>query len=99
VHGSELSPGFPFPERELPHSVAVGHTETGHRVENAARELHLRPLSLHCAAPHASANDRLVPEDGILDHGAHTVARPLAPLASTKFSDGADVAVPFLQCG
>ena len=45
LHGSELSAGPPFPETESPHSVAVGHSETGHRVEHPARELHLHPLA------------------------------------------------------
>jgi hypothetical protein len=45
LHGSGLSPGSPFPERESPHSIAVGHAETGHRVENAARELYLHLLA------------------------------------------------------
>jgi len=29
LHGSKLSSGSPFPERASPHSVAVGHPETG----------------------------------------------------------------------
>jgi hypothetical protein len=45
LHGSGLSAGFPFPERASPHSVAVGQPETGHGVENPARELHLHPLT------------------------------------------------------
>ncbi len=52
LHGSELSAGPPFPERASPHSVAVGHPEKGHRVENHARELHLHPLARQGATPH-----------------------------------------------
>ena len=55
LHGSELSAGSPVPQRESPHSVAVGHPETGHRVENPARELRLHPLSLEGATPHANS--------------------------------------------
>jgi hypothetical protein len=44
LHGSELSTGFPFLKRGSPHSVAVGHPETEHRVEDPERELHLNPL-------------------------------------------------------
>ncbi len=74
LHGSELSPGSPFPKGESPHSVAVGHPETGHRVENPARELHFHPLSLEGATPHASADGPLVPVDRVLDHAALAVA-------------------------
>ncbi len=37
LHDSGLSPGSPFPKRESLHSVAVGHAETGHPVEDLIR--------------------------------------------------------------
>ncbi len=98
LHGSELSTGFPFLKRASPHSIAVGHPETGQHVENPAGELHLHPLAYKGATPHASADDRLVSIDRVLDHAALAVARPLVPLASTESADRADVPVPFLQC-
>jgi hypothetical protein len=75
LHGSELSAGPPFPERGSHHSVAVGHPETGHCVENLARELHLYPLACQGATPHTSADDRLVSMDRVLDHAAPRVDR------------------------
>jgi hypothetical protein len=37
--------GSPVPDIESPHSVAGRHPEIGHRVENPACELDLRPLA------------------------------------------------------
>ncbi len=98
LHGSGLSPRPPYPERESRHSAAVGHPEMGHCVEDRARELHLHPLARQGATPHASADDRLVSIDRVLDHAALAVAGPLVPLASTESTDGADVPIPLLQC-
>ena len=83
LHGSGQSPVSPFPERESPNSVAVGHPEMGHRVENPACELDLDTLARQGATPHTSADDRLKSIDRILDHAALAKARPLVPLAST----------------
>ena len=99
LHGSELSPGSPVPKRESPHSVAVGHAEMGHGVENPARELHLHPLARQGTTSHESADDRLVPIDRVLDPAALAVAQSLVPLASTKPTDGVDVSIPLLQSG
>jgi hypothetical protein len=84
LHGSELSAGPPFPESESSHSVAVGHPEMRHRVENPACELHLHPLACQGATAHAAADDRLVPMDRVLDHAALAETRPFVPLASTE---------------
>jgi len=99
LHGSELRTDPPSPEWGSRQSVAVGHPEAGHRVEDSARDSHLHPLAHQSATPHTSADDRLVSIDRILDHAALAVARPLVPFASTKSANGADVPIPFFQCG
>jgi hypothetical protein len=58
--------------------------------------LHLHPLCVQGATPHASTDDRLVSIDCVLAHAALAVARPLVPLTSTKSADGADVPIPLL---
>ena len=73
VHGSEMRADPPSPERRSSHSVAVGHAETGHRIENLARQLHLNSLSIEGSTSHASTDDRLVSIHGILDHAALAV--------------------------
>jgi hypothetical protein len=55
LHGSQLATGFAVPKRESPNSVAVGHPEFGHRVENVACESDLHPLAYQCAIVHAAA--------------------------------------------
>jgi hypothetical protein len=94
LHGSGLRLRPPFPEIESPNSVAIGHPETGHRVEDPACELHLQLLAYQGAAAHASTDDCLVPVDRVLDHAALTETRPLMPLAATESADGADVTIP-----
>ena len=89
--------GPPSPERGSRHSVTVGHAEPGHRVENPAGESHLHALPYQRATRHGSADDRLVPIDRVLDHGAPAVACSLGPLAAAEFVDRADVPVPLLQ--
>ncbi len=74
VHGSELRTDAPSPERGSRHSVAVGHTETGHRVEDLARQLHLDSLSSEGSTSHPSTDDRLVTVHGVLYHAALAVA-------------------------
>jgi hypothetical protein len=59
VHGSKATPP-PIPIRGSRHSVAVGHSEAGHRVQNPARELHL----------HALASQGATPDQGIHLHDA-----------------------------
>ena len=63
VHGSELRTDPPSPERKSLHSAAVGHSETGHRVEDLARQLYLDSLSVEGSTSHTSTDDRLVPVD------------------------------------
>ncbi len=70
----ELRTDSPSPERESGHAAAVGHTETGHRIEDFGRDLHLDSLSVEGSTSHASTDDRVVPEDGILHHGPPAVA-------------------------
>ena len=94
MHGSELKTDSRSPERGSGHSVAVWHAEAGHRVEDHTREPHLNSLPIQSSTSHTSADDRLVPEDGILDHAALAVARGPVPLAPSEFSDRADVPVP-----
>jgi hypothetical protein len=55
LHGAKLSAGSPHPARRSLHSVsvAVGHPEAGHRVEDPARELHLDALASQGTTPHA----------------------------------------------
>jgi hypothetical protein len=74
VHGFEMRTDPPSPELGSCHSVAVGHAETGHRIEDFGRELHLDSLALEGATPHTSTDDRLVSVHSILDHAALTVA-------------------------
>jgi len=99
LHGSVLRLRPPVPKRESPHPVAVGHPETGHRVENPAHELDLHPLARKGATAHTPTDHRLVSIDRVLDHASLTEARSLVPLASTEFADVVDVPIPFLQCG
>ena len=74
VHGCELKTDPPSPGRSSGHSVALGHPETGHRVEDLARQLYLNSLSIEGSTSHTSTDDRLVSVDGILDHAALAVA-------------------------
>ena len=99
MHGSELRADPPSPERRSRHSVAVRHPETGHRIENPARQLHLSSLPREGSTSHTSTDDRLVSMDRVLDHTALAKARPLVPLAPPEFSDRANVAISLLQCG
>ena len=62
------------PERNSRHSIAVGHAEVGHRVENLARHLDLHALSIERPASHTSTDYRLVSEHCILDQAASAVA-------------------------
>ncbi len=98
VHGSEMRTDPLSPERRSLHSIAVRHPEASHRVENTARELHLHALALEGSTPHGAADDGLVPVDRILHHGPFAVAGSFVPLASTEFSDQADVTIPLPQC-
>ena len=70
----ELKTSPPSPERGSCHSVAVGHAETGHGIENPAGQLHLHALPYQRATRHGSADDRLVSIDRVFDHGAPAVA-------------------------
>ena len=74
LHGSKKGTSPPSPDRRSLHSVAVRHPKTGHRVENPRRKLHLHALAGQRATPHASADDRLVSVDRVLDHGPLAVA-------------------------
>jgi len=56
----------PSPERGSRHSVAVRHPETGHRVEDLARQLHLGSLSSEGSTSHPLTDDRLVTVHGVL---------------------------------
>ena len=99
MHGSEQRTDLPSPERRSRDSVAVRHPKASHRVENTARELHLHALALKGSTSHASADDRLVSVDSILDQAAPAVSGARVPLASTEFSDRADVTVSLPQRG
>jgi hypothetical protein len=70
LHGSDWGTDPPSPGLGSDHSVAFGHAETGHRIANFGRELHLDSLALEGATPHTSTDDRLVSEDGILHQAA-----------------------------
>ncbi len=99
VHGPELGKGPPSPERESRRSVAVRHPETGHCVEDLACQLYLNSLSVEGPTSHTSTDDRFVSVNGVLDHAALAVTRRRVPLASSEFSDQANVAISFLQFG
>ena len=87
------------PERDSRHFVAVRHPETGHRVEDFARQLNLNSLSIQGSTSHTSTDERLVSVHGILDRAARAVTGLRVPLAPPQFSDRANVAIPFPQCG
>ena len=74
LHGSGLGKYPPSPEPGLGHSVAVGHPQQGHRIEDLARQLHLDSLSVEGSTSHSSTDDRLVSEDGILHQAPRAVA-------------------------
>ncbi len=74
VHGSELRTDPASPERGSLRSVAVRHAETGHRVEDLARQLYLNSLSSEGSTSHRSTDDRLVTVHGVLHHAALAVA-------------------------
>lgn len=99
LHGSEVRTEPPSPEQKSHHSVAVGHPQTDHRIEDLARQLYFNALPSEGSTSHASTDNRLVPVDSILDHAALAVPRPLVPPAATELVDGLDVPVSLLQCG
>ena len=99
MHGSELGTDAPSRKRRSDHSAAVGHPQTDHRIEDLARQLYFNALPSDGSTSHTSTDDRLVPVHGILDQAARAVAGPGVPFASTKVTDGEDVAVPLLQSG
>lgn len=74
MRGSELRADPPSPESGSRDSVTVRHAEAGHRIENLTRELYLDSLAVEGPTSRTSTDDRLVPEDGILDHAAFAVA-------------------------
>ena len=74
LHGPEKWTYPPSPEQGSGHSVAVGHPQQGHRIEDLACHLRLNSLSIEGSTSHISTDDRLVPEDGILDHATLAVA-------------------------
>ena len=85
LHLREIQEGRPFrpfaisgdpppPERGLRHSVAVGHPEMGHRVEDPAGEPHFHALADQRSTPHDLADDRPVPIGSVLG-GARTSRR------------------------
>ena len=74
VHDSDMRTDPPSPERESRHSVAARHPETGHCVEDLARQLHLDLLSVEGSTSHTPADDRFVSVHGVLDHAALAVA-------------------------
>jgi hypothetical protein len=52
LHGSGSRTDPPSPERNTRHSIAVGQTEVGHRVEDRAREFYLNSLPIQGPASH-----------------------------------------------
>jgi hypothetical protein len=98
LHDSEMRTDPPSPELGSGHSVAVRHPQQGHRVKDFARQLYLDSLAVKGSTPHTSTDDRFVSVHGVLDHAALSVARGRVPLASSEFSDRANVAISFLQC-
>ena len=74
VHGSESRADSPVPRAGSRHSVAVRHPETGHRVEDLARQLYLNSLSSEGSTSHPSTDDRLVTVHGVVHHAALAVA-------------------------
>ena len=64
----------PVPRAGSRHSVAVGHPETDHRIEDLARQLHFEALSSEGSTSHTSTDDRLVSVDGVLHQAARAVA-------------------------
>ena len=58
VHGSELRTDPPVPRAGSCHSIAVRHPETGHRVEDLARQLYLDSLSRGGSTSSPSTDDR-----------------------------------------
>ena len=98
LHGSELRTDPPSPELGSGHSATVGHPETGHRIEDPARQLYFNALPGEGSTSHTSTDDRLVPVDSILDHAALAVPGPFVPFAPTKLADGVDIPVSLLKC-
>ena len=99
LHGSGSQTEPPSPERNSRHSIAVGHAEVGHRVENLARQLYLHALPIKGPTSHTGTGDRLVSVHGVLDQAAPAVTGRRVPLAPSEFSDRANVAIPLLLCG
>ena len=66
LHGSDLGTDPPSPEQGSGHSVAVGHPQQGHRIEDLACHLRLNSLSIEGSTSHTSTDDGLVSVHGIL---------------------------------
>jgi hypothetical protein len=70
----ELARNSPSPPPFLICLDAVGHPETGHRVEDPASEADLDPLAPERSAPHALTQDGLVSGYGVLYQASPAVA-------------------------
>ena len=71
VHGSELRPYPPSPEAGSGHSVAVGHPQTDHPIEDLARQLYFNALPSEGSTSHTSTDDRsmrAIVKDALLLH-------------------------------
>jgi len=74
LHGPKNGTDPPTPGPGSLHTVAIRHPQKGNRFEDFARQLYLDSLAVHGSTSHTSTDDRLVPEDGILDHATLAVA-------------------------
>jgi len=74
LHGSDLGTDPPSPELGSGHSVAVGHPQQGHRIEDLACHLRLNSLSIEGSTSHTSTDDRLESVHGILHQATCAVA-------------------------
>src|SRR4030095_15583192 len=82
VHESKLDPELSRPEASHgPTAYESGRPNVGHRIQDSAREQRLGFLPLGSTGSKAIPDDRLVPEEGILDPGLLMIASGLLPLS------------------
>ena len=66
-------------------TVGCWSTGLGHLIQDVARQTSLGPLPAGGPSSKTSPNDRLVPEEGVLNPGLPMVARRLLPPAPSHF--------------
>ena len=74
VHESKLTATIPTTDTSPADGVRVWPAQFGHRVQDVARELRFCRSPIRCPGSKTVADDRLIPEERVLDAGLLMVA-------------------------